>query len=66
MGSTLQLDEGEPVPFSGDEVDLFVPDQTGEGIYVDVSTIEPDFVGEISVGIHGRVRQVFLTQNIAQ
>ena len=66
VGSTLQLDEGEPVPFSGDEVDLFVPDQTGEGIYVDVSTIEPDVVGEVPVGIHGRVRQVFLTQNIAQ
>lgn len=63
---TLQLDDGEPVPFSGDEVDLFVPDQTGEGIFVDVSTVERDFVGEVKVGVHGRVRQVFLTQNIAQ
>ena len=51
---------------SGAEVDLFVPDQTGEGIFVDVSTVERDFVGEVKVGVHGRIRQVFLTQNIAQ
>lgn len=63
---TLQLDGGEPVPFEGTEEDLFVEDQTGEGVYVDVSQIHDDFNGEISVGVHGRIRQVFLTQHVAQ
>lgn len=65
-GRTLQLDEGELVPFNGTELDLFVADQTGEGIFVDVTQVEDEFVGEIHVGVHGRVRQVFMTQNIAQ
>lgn len=63
---TLQIDEGPVTVFEGEEIDLVIHSPSGETIYVDLTDLKPDFVGEIPVGVHGRIRQVFLTKHIAQ
>lgn len=63
---TLQIDEGPVTVFEGDEIDLEIRSPSGETMYVDLSELKPEFVGEIRIGVHGRIRQVFLTSHIAQ
>jgi flagellar basal body-associated protein FliL len=63
---TLCVDDGLTVTFLGDEEDLFVGTETGESIFVDVSEIVPDFVGDVHIGVHGRIRQLFARELIAQ
>ena len=63
---TLQIDEGPITVFEGNEIDLAVHSSSGDVIYVDLSELKPDFVGEIPVGVHGRIRQVFLINHLAQ
>lgn len=65
-GRTLQIDDGPAVHFEGREEDLEVADAKGGTIYVDVTEIEPDFQGEVSLGVHGRIRQLFASDLIAQ
>ncbi|HPF12721.1 MAG: hypothetical protein H6830_09640 [Planctomycetes bacterium] len=63
---TLAIDGGPATGFVGDELDLKVLAPSGETIYVDVSSLKPDFVGEIQLGVQGRIRQVFITDYLAQ
>lgn len=62
----LRLDDGKEVAFQGDETDLFVSDARGKGVYVDVSGLHEDFVGEVSVGTFGRVRNVYFNTFLTQ
>ena len=63
---SVRLDDGKDVTFQGDETALFVSDAHGKGVYVDLSGLHGDFVGEVPIGTFGRVRNVywdtFLTQ----
>jgi len=61
----LQLDDGPEIIFRGDEDDLEVPAALGDSIFVDVTRIEPTFVGELKVGVHGKLRNIIL-EAIAQ
>ena len=63
---TMQIDEGPQTTFIGNEEDLPVMDVTGEVLYLDVSNLNSGFVGEVQIGAHGRIRQVFLSSHIAQ
>lgn len=63
---TLQINDGPQVTFSGDEEDLQVLSAAGESIFLDVTELDDEFVGEIKIGVHGRIRQVFITQHLAQ
>jgi flagellar basal body-associated protein FliL len=63
---SIRLDDGKDVSFQGDETDLFVADARGKGVYVDVSTLHEDFVGEVSVGTFGRVRNVYFNTFLTQ
>jgi len=63
---TLRLDEGKELTYHGDEVDLFVADAYGKGVYVDVSGMTGEFAGEISVGTFGRVRNVYFNTFLTQ
>jgi len=65
-GKTLTIDEGEPVPFQGTELDLKVTATSGEIVYVDVTNLDPEFVGEIQIGVQGRIRQIFVKDYLAQ
>ncbi|MBL4769598.1 MAG: hypothetical protein JKY61_00245 [Planctomycetes bacterium] len=63
---TLIVDEGNPTTFSGDELDLKVQTPSGEFVYLDVTSMTPDFSGTVQIGVKGRIRQVFLTNMMAQ
>jgi hypothetical protein len=63
---TIQIDDGPQTTFTGTEEDLAVLDVTGEVLYLDTTNVNSGFQGEVSVGSHGRIRQVFLSSHIAQ
>jgi flagellar basal body-associated protein FliL len=63
---TIQLDDGPEQKFGGSEYDLLVESEAGEKLYVDVSGLEDDFVGEVHVGVMGRIRRLLTGQVIAQ
>src|SRR5262245_16806420 len=63
---SIRLDDGKAVAFQGDETDLFVADARGKGVYVDVSALHTDFVGEVPVGTFGRVRNVYFNTFLTQ
>lgn len=63
---SVRLDDGKDVVFQGDENDLFVGDARGKGVYVDVSGLHPDFVGEVRTGTFGRVRNVYFNTFLTQ
>ena len=63
---TLQLDDNEPVSYEGWEEDIPLTTQAGTTLYVDVTEVQEDFVGEVKIGVHGRLRQLFARELIAQ
>jgi flagellar basal body-associated protein FliL len=62
----LRLDDGPETAFQGEETDLHVSDARGKGIYVDVSGVHGDHVGEVPVGTLGRVRNVYFNTFLTQ
>ncbi|MCP3914816.1 MAG: hypothetical protein GY711_04550 [bacterium] len=66
IAKTLQLDDGVEMTFTGDEQDLIVRSLAGDTLYVDVSAVDPEFQGEVQVGVHGRVRKVMIVDAMAQ
>lgn len=63
---TLQLDDGPSVPFAGTETDLRVRSSDGGSIYVDVTELDPTFVGDVRVGVHGRIRMMLKDKFLVQ
>ena len=63
---SIRLDQGKDVSFQGDETDLFVGDERGKGVYVDVSALHEDYAGEVPVGTFGRVRNVYFNTFLTQ
>ncbi len=57
-GQTLQLDDGKPVKFQGDESDLLLENEAGDTVHVDVRRHDPEFQGEVNVGTFGRIRRI--------
>jgi len=55
---TIRLDEGEEVAFVGDEVDLPVTNAEGHFVFLNMTGLEPEFVGELQIGVKGRIRRV--------
>lgn len=58
VAKTIRLDEGEPVTYTGEETDLCVRAPDGSTLYLDVTGLDPEFAGEIHVGVKGRIRRV--------
>lgn len=63
---TIALDEGSLTQFDGTEVDLLVESERGQVVYVDVSGLTPDFVGDVPVGTFGRVRSILFGKFLVQ
>lgn len=63
---TLTVDEGDATPFVGDELDLKVITPDGDCVYLDVTSMEPGYSGTVQIGVQGRIRQVFVTNMMAQ
>ena len=63
---TIRLDGGPETAFRGDERDLRVTGTTGEFVFVDVTGLDPDFSGEVPVGVQGRLRRLYRDQVLVQ
>jgi len=63
---TLQIDDGPETSFKGGEEDVEVVTDAGEVVYVDVSELIEDFRADVPIGVHGRIRQLFASDLIAQ
>jgi len=63
---TIRLDGGPETAFRGDERDLRVTGSTGEFVFVDVTGLDPDFSGEVPVGVQGRLRRLYRDQVLVQ
>ena len=57
----LRLGDGPEVTFKGDEDDLEVRSHTGDTVYVDVTHYDPEFIGDVKVGVHGKLRRITVT-----
>ncbi len=62
----LKLADGEEFEFNGSETNLMLKDGSGRTVFVDVTGIDNDFIGEIPVGIKGGVRSLYKVKFIIQ
>lgn len=63
---TIQLDAGPTVRYRGDERDLSVVDQDGRTVYLDMTGVQKDFVGDVAVGAPGKLRRVLREKLLVQ
>ncbi|MCY3002059.1 MAG: hypothetical protein NTV21_09660 [Planctomycetota bacterium] len=62
----LRADDGAEITFTGEERDLQVPCGTDMFIWLDVTGLKPEFVGEVKFGIRGRTRRVLWNEVLLQ
>lgn len=62
----IKLDEGELQTFDGTEDDFMLVNQNGLTVFVDLTGVPEDFVGELNVGTFGRVRKILNTKFLTQ
>lgn len=55
---TLQIDEGPVIEFEDGDPDVAVIDASGSTLYVDTSSLKEEFVGEVCVGVQGRILRI--------
>jgi len=63
---TITIDDGPPLEFVGTEDNLVVRTGTGEVLYLDVTDINPEYIGEMPIGVHGRINQVLADELVVQ
>jgi flagellar basal body-associated protein FliL len=63
---TIALDGGEKVPFHPGDDDVRLLSPTGDTLYVDVTSLLEDFVGEVQVGAMGKIRRIYFFKFISQ
>ena len=63
---TIRLDQGPVVSFTGEERDLKLEDEHGAFLYVNVTGLDPKFVGKVPIGVAGRVRRIYREQLLMQ
>ena len=63
---TVTLDGGAPVSYRGDETDLKIMDAQGKTVFLDVTGVHADFVGDVRVGVMGRVRSIYFSTFLTQ
>jgi hypothetical protein len=66
IAHTVQFDDGAAYSFEGTEDDFHVTNAAGNSVYIDVSDLELDFIGEIPVGVSGRILSVLKRKFVVQ
>ena len=62
----ISLDDGPAFTFEGSEQNLELKNSRDQVVFVDVSNLDPDFVGEVPVGTFGRLRAVLFGKFLVQ
>jgi flagellar basal body-associated protein FliL len=63
---TVKLDDGPTVTYQGTERDLTLDNGKKQVVKIDVSTVDPEFVGTVPVGIAGKVRRIYRDKFLVQ
>ncbi len=63
---TLTLDGGPTTAYQGNEPDFELRDAQGQSLFLDVTGLHPDFVGDVHVGVMGRVRSIYFSTFLTQ
>lgn len=63
---TLRLDDGPTVAFQGDERDLALDDERRGRVWIDVTTLDPDFQGAVPCGVAGKVLRIYRERFLVQ
>jgi len=63
---TLGLDDGAKVGFAEGDDDVRIVDENGDFLFVDTSGLDPSFVGDLKIGVMGKVRRIFFSSLIFQ
>lgn len=66
VAKSITLDDGAAVTFVGDERDLAVAAPDGAVIRLDVTGLEPEFQGDVKVGVKGHVKRVLWDEVLIQ
>jgi hypothetical protein len=63
---TIAFDGGPVVGFEGGERDLLLKNKAGKTVYVDVTAVRPDFVGDVPIGVPGKLRRIYRDSFLVQ
>ena len=66
ISHTIQFDDGDMYSFDGTEDDFHLTNSAGNSIYVDLTGVELDYMGEVPVGVTGRVLSVLKRKFVVQ
>jgi flagellar basal body-associated protein FliL len=61
-----RFDNGALVTFEGNERNLWLANEKGERVTVNVSGLHPEFKGEVPIGIPGKVRRIYRNSLLVQ
>lgn len=63
---TVKLDDGPVVTYQGNERDLRVDNGHKKHVFLDITALEPEFVGDVPIGIAGKVRRIYRDKFLVQ
>jgi len=66
ISHTVQFDDGDLFTFDGTEADFHLTNSAGDSIYVDLTGVELDFIGQVPVGVSGRILSVLKRKFVVQ
>lgn len=66
LEKTVKLDGGPEVGFKGTERDLRVENEKKEFVFLDVTTLQPEYVGTVPIGLGGKVRRIYRNKFLVQ
>jgi hypothetical protein len=63
---TLKIDDGPEVAFEKGDRDVKVLSVEGASVYVDTAEVDPEFIGEVPLGIQGQILKILPTDLMVQ
>lgn len=58
VSGTMKIDDGPEAEFDLGDMDVQVLSENGEVLFVDTSSLDPGFIGELSLGVQGQIIQI--------
>ncbi|HVS18003.1 MAG TPA: hypothetical protein VMT18_05335 [Planctomycetota bacterium] len=62
----LRLGEGPEVTWTDGQTDVRVENALGQTLFVDTSRVEPDFQGDVPIGVRGHIRRLLWNEVLIQ